>query len=75
MDKDLLYKIGSSQFVRLPEDFRFESMLEFDINETGSTVSVRPAIRAPGYEVSSEGVIAGVLNHREVMAEERHVHC
>ncbi len=75
MDKDLLYKIGSSQFVRLPEDFKFESMLEFDITETGSTVSVRPAIRAPGYEVSSEGVNAGVLSHREVMAEESHVPC
>ena len=75
MDKDLLYKIGSGQFVRLPEDFRFESMLEFDINETGSTVSVRPAIRAPGFGVSSESVNAGVLNHREVMAEERHINC
>ncbi|MBT82139.1 MAG: hypothetical protein CL587_17300 [Alteromonadaceae bacterium] len=75
MDKDLLYKIGSSQFVRLPEDFRFESMLEFDINESGSTVSVLPAIRAPGFGVSSKGVNAGVLSHREVMAEERHVPC
>ena len=63
-----MYKIGSSQFVRLPEDFRFESMLEFDINETGSTVSIRPAIHDqrtftafPGTRILPAGV-AALLN-------------